>query len=54
MLRRHVHCILLDNLCISVDTAAAEFVSFTFELHALPVALLYVFRILMLFLNRYF
>jgi hypothetical protein len=50
-----VHCILLANICIGVDTAAAvEFVSSTYELHALPVALLYVFRIVMLFLNRYF
>jgi hypothetical protein len=49
-----VHCILLANICIGVDTAAVEFVSSTYELHALPVALLYDFRIVMLFLNRYF
>jgi hypothetical protein len=55
VLQRRVHCILLANICIGVDTAAAvEFVSSTYELHALPVALLYVFRIVMLFLNRYF
>jgi hypothetical protein len=40
MLQRRVHCILLANICIGVDAAAVEFVSSTYELHALPVALL--------------